>query len=165
MAHNDKIDELISTVRDLNFTVRPKLTGEIGGGTGSMAQVHEIIGEMRDRELMTSHSIKRMVLGNRDGVEAEEIQNMMGTAGTRITLEEALAIHEDAATLPTREVISAFATAREAILSLIRELPEDEWTATSTLGVDGKNSVAAVVDGLLSDDKAAVSRITQLIGQ
>lgn len=165
MAQNDKISELISTVRDLNHTVRPKLTGEIGGGSGNLAQVHEILGQMRDRELMTSHGIKRMILGNREGVEAQEIQNMMGTASARITLDEALAIHQDAASLPTSEVLSAFTTAREAILSLLRDLPEDEWTNESTLGdTEGRNSVQAVVDGLLVDDKAAVSQISQLLG-
>lgn len=165
MANTEKIDQLIATVRELNHTLRPRLTEEIGGGSGPMAQVHEIIGEMRDRELITSHGIKTMILSNREGVDAAEIQNMMGTAGSQITLEEALAIHDPVSTMPTREVISAFATAREAILSLIRELPDAAWTEESTqAGVGGKNSVAAIVDGLLSDDKAAMARITQLLG-
>jgi hypothetical protein len=164
MANTDKIDALISTVRDLNHLVRPKLTDEIGGGSGNMAEVHKIIGEMRDRELIASHSIKRMLLGNREGVEAEEIQSMMGTAGTQITLEEALAIHDDVSEISTREVLSGFGTAREAILSLVRDLSDSDWTTTSTLGdSDDRNSVAAAVDALIADDQAALARIKQLI--
>lgn len=165
MPYTEKIDALISTVRELNHQVRPKLTGEIGGGSGNLADVHKIIGEMRDRELVTSHGIKRMILSNREGVEAQEIQNMMGTSGARITLEEALAIHEDADQLPTRQVMSEFASAREAILSLLRELPDDEWTTRSELAIDeGRETVERVVDSLIADDKDSMAKIQQLMG-
>lgn len=163
MPNIEKIDALISTVRELNHQVRPKLSEDIGGGSGSMAEVHSIISEMRNRELISSHGIKRMILSAREGVDAQEIQNMMGTAGTRITLEEALAIHEDAAELPTRVVMSEFASAREAILSLLRELPDAEWTTKSDLAIDeGQDSVLGVVDYLIGEDKKALSQISQL---
>lgn len=164
MSDTEKIDALIATVRELNHTVRPKLTGEVGGGSGNLAEVHSIVGEMRDRELVTSHGVKRMILSNREGVEADEIRNMMGTSGAQITLEEALAIHEDAAVLPTRVVLSAFATAREAILSLLRDLPDEEWEKTAELALDEqRSSIAAVVDSLLADDKVAMERISRLV--
>lgn len=165
MSQTDKIDALIATVRELNHQVRPKLTEDIGGGTGNMADVHNIIAEMRNRELISSHGVKRMILSAREGVDSQEIQHMMGTSGDRITLEEALAIHEDADKLPTRQVMSEFASAREAILSLLRELPESEWTYKSTLAIDeGRDSVEAVVDSLIAADKEAMAKINQLMG-
>lgn len=165
MPNTDKIDQLISTVRELNHQVRPKLTDEIGGGSGNMAEVHTILGEMRNRELVSSHGIKRMMLSAREGVDAQEIQNMMGTSGNRITLEEALAIHDDAANLPTRQVMSEFASAREAILSLLRELPDSGWDTKSNNAADeGQDSVGAVVDNLIADDKEKLARIHQLLG-
>lgn len=164
MPKTDKIDALISTVRELNHQVRPMLSKDIGGGSGNLAEVHSIIGEMRDRELVSSHSVKRMILSNREGVEASEIQNMMGTAEARITLEEALAIHEDSAKLPTRVVMSEFASAREAILSLLRELPDSDWETKSELGSDeGRDSIDAIIDHLIAEDKQAFQKINQLL--
>lgn len=165
MAKTDKIDALIDTVRELNHQVRPLLKGEIGGGTGNLAEVHTIVAAMRDRELLASHGVKRMILLAREGVEAHEIQNMMGTQDSQITQEEALAIHDDAATLPTNVVMSEFGSAREAILSLIRELPEEGWDAKSELPTDfGANSVDAIVDYLIAQDKEAISKISSLLG-
>lgn len=167
MAKEDKIDALISTVRELNHQVRPMLSSDIGGGTGSLSEVHTIIGEMRDRELVSSHGVKRMILTNRvgrAGIDASEIQNMMGTGDVRITLEEALAIHDDASTLPTRVVMSEFASAREAILSLLRELPDEEWEAKSNLASDeDRDSVDAVIDYLIAEDRQATGKINQLL--
>lgn len=160
----DKIDGLISTVRELNHQVRPMLTNDIGGGSGSLAEVHSIISEMRNRELISSHGVKRMILTSREGVDASEIQNMMGTSDARITLEEALAIHEDADKLPTRVVMSEFASAREAILSLLRELPDKGWETKSELAIDeGRDSIDAVVDSLLAEDRQAMQKINQLL--
>lgn len=165
MPKLDKIDALISTVRELNHQLRPKLTEDIGGGSGNLAEVHSILGEMRNRELIASHGVKRMMLSAREGVDAQEIQNMMGTSGNRITLDEALAIHDDVATLPTRVVMSEFASAREAILSLLRELPDDMWSVRSGQALDeGIDSIDAVVDQLIDEDKKAMARINQLTG-
>lgn len=165
MPNTDKIDALISTVRELNHQIRPKLNEDVGGGSGNMAEVHSILGEMRNRELVSSHGIKRMMLSAREGVDAQEIQNMMGTAGTRITLEEALAIHDDFETLPTRVVMSEFASAREAILSLLRELPDNEWTVKSGQALDENlDSIEAVVNHLIEEDKRAMTKISQLVG-
>lgn len=164
MPKTDKIDALISTVRELNHRVRPILTDEIGGGEGNRGEVHTIIGKMRDRELLASHGVKRIVLSNREGVDATEIQNMMGTAGTGITLDEALEIYDEHGKLPTRVVMSEFASAREAILSLVRELPETSWEAvtTQTIG-DGLNSVDAIVDDLNAKDKQDLAKINELL--
>ncbi len=164
MAKTEKIDALISTVRELNHRVRPMLSEETGGGQGNQAEAHAIIGEMRNRELVASHGIKRMILTAREGVSATEIQNMMGTADARITLEEALAIHADASELPTRVVMSAFVSAREAILSLIRDLPDDQWGVKSDLALeDGSSSVDEVIDRLIANDQQALQKINQLL--
>ncbi|MBA2454317.1 MAG: hypothetical protein H0V47_14195, partial [Chloroflexia bacterium] len=69
MAKTDKIDALISTVRELNHRVRPMLNEGLGGGQGNQTQAHTILGEMRNRELVASHGIKRLMLSNRQGVE------------------------------------------------------------------------------------------------
>jgi hypothetical protein len=165
VSYSDKIDAMIATVRELNHKVRPRLTEDIAGGSGNMAEVHNIISEMRNLELISSHGVKRMILSSREGVDASEVQNIMGTSGDRITLEEALAIHEDATTLPTRQVMSEFASAREAILSLLRELPDTDWAYKSELAIDeGRDSVEAVVDSLIASDKEAMAKINQLMG-
>lgn len=165
VAKTEKIDALIATVRELNHQVRPLLSGAVGGGSGNLAEVHSIISEMRDRELLLSHSVKSMILLAREGVEAHEVQAMLGTESARVTQEEALAIHEDAETLPTNVVMSEFSSAREAILSLIRELPDESWEAKSELTTeDGADSVEAVIDQIIAADKKAMDRISQLIG-
>jgi hypothetical protein len=165
VANIDKIDALISTVRELNHQVRPKLSEEIGGGSGNQGQVHAILGEMRNQELVASHGVKRMILTNREGVDVSEVQHMMGTTDSRISLEEVLAIHEDADKLPTRVVMSEFASAREAVLSLLRELPEAHWDIKSKLAIDeGQDSVGAVVDHLIASDKESMQKINQLMG-
>jgi hypothetical protein len=165
VSQNDKIDALIATVRELNHQVRPKLTEEIGGGSGNMGEVHTILGEMRNRELVLSHGIKRMILSSRADIEDSEIQNMMGTTDNRITLEQALEIHQDVSLLPTRVVMSEFASAREAILSLLRGLPDSSWEYKSTQAIDkGQDTVIQVVDSLLEEDKKAMDKIHQLIG-
>jgi hypothetical protein len=165
VAQNDKIDALIATVRELNHQVRPKLTEEIGGGSGNMGEVHAILGEMRNRELVLSHGVKRMILSARADIEDQEIQHMMGTTDNRITLEEALEIHQDVSVLPTRVVMSEFASAREAILSLLRGLPDSSWEFKSTQAIDkGQERVIDVVDALLEEDKKALEKIHQLMG-
>lgn len=165
MAQNDKIDALIATVRELNHQVRPKLTEEIGGGSGNMAEVHAILGEMRNRELVLSHGVKRMILSARADIDDTEIQHMMGTTDNRITLEQALEIHQDVSALPTRVVMSEFASAREAILSLLRGLPDSAWEFKSTQAIDkGQETVIQVVDSLLAEDKKAMDKIHQLMG-
>lgn len=165
MASIDKIDALISTVRELNHQVRPKLTDEIGGGSGNMAEVHAILGEMRNRELVLSHGVKRMILSSREGVEDTDIQHITGTTSTRITLEEALEIHQDVSLLPTRVVMSEFASAREAILSLLRGLPDKSWEYKSTQAIDaGQDTIIAVIDNLIEEDKKAMQKINQLVG-
>lgn len=164
MAKTEKIDALIATVRELNHRVRPTLQEGIGGGQGNQAQAHTIIGEMRDRELVASHGVKRMMLSNREGVEDAAIQNMMGTEDARITLEEALAIHADPDKLSTRVVMSEFASAREAILSLVRELPDEQWAATGGVkGDEELNSVDAIIDNLIAEDQKAVQKINELM--
>lgn len=164
MAKTEKIDALISTVSELNHRVRPMLNEGIGGGQGNQAQAHAILGEMRNRELVASHGVKRLMLSNRQGVEDTAIQNMMGTDDVRITLEEALAIHQDPDKLSTRVVMSEFASAREAILSLIREIPDDQWSATTDSRVEGElNTIDAIIDDLIAEDQKALQKINELL--
>jgi hypothetical protein len=164
VAKTEKIDALISTVRELNHRVRPMLNEGIGGGQGNQAQAHTILGEMRNRELVASHGVKRVMLSNREGIDAMEIKHMMGTDDARITLEEALEIHQDPEKLPTRVLLSEFGSAREAILSLVRELPDEQWeAASSTLGEGDLNSVEAIVDNLIAEDQVAVRKINELL--
>lgn len=164
VAKTDKIDALISTVRELNHRVRPMLNEGIGGGQGNQAQAHAILGEMRNRELVASHGVKRMMLSSRQGVDAIEIQHMMGTDDVRITLEEALAIHQSPDKLPTRVVMSEFANAREAILSLIREIPDEQWSATADSKIEGElNSIDAIIDDLIAEDQKALQKINELL--
>ena len=104
MPYADKIDALIETVRGLNHQVRPKLTNTIGGGEGTGAQAHSILGGMRDTELAAALTIQSMLSGDLGGRD-EKYRNPLDQVGSRSLLSE-------------------FTTAREAKPASLRDLTD-----------------------------------------
>ena len=64
--------------------------------------------------------------------------------------------------LNVRSILSEFGTAREAILALIRELPEEEW-GKQREGPNGQTTIQNVIDSLIANDRKALSEIEPLI--
>ena len=141
VPHTDKIDALIATVRDLNHTLRPKITNEAGGGSGVSAQAHPVLGEMRETELEAVLKIQAMLVG--------ELARRDETY--RIPIEE----------IGTRSLLSEFGTAREATLASLRELSDEQWAETHEI-TGGSASIADVVDGLIASDQQCMAKLTQL---
>jgi hypothetical protein len=137
----DKIDALIATVRDLNHTLRPKISNVPGGGDGVSQQVHSILGQMREGELEAALRIQAMLVGEQAAADEKY----------RLPLD----------VIGTRSLLSEFGTAREAILASLRELPEAQWEEVHETAL-GSASVSAVVDNLIASDQTAVAQLKQL---
>lgn len=141
MPHADKIDALIATVRDLNHTLRPKISNVPGGGDGVSQQVHSILGQMREKELEAALRIQAMLIG----------EQTASVEKYRLPLDE----------IGARSLLSEFGTAREAILASLRELPDAQWDEAHDMAA-GNSSVSAVVDDLIAFDQTAVAQLKQL---
>ncbi|HLT19110.1 MAG TPA: hypothetical protein VKZ96_06620 [Thermomicrobiales bacterium] len=141
MAKADKINELVQTVRKLNWEVRPKLTNTPGGNSPD-DPLHRALTDLRNNEIQMSQQIRAMSLAESD-----------------VTVDEANIIeHAEAAKVSSRQLLSEFGTAREAILSLLRNFSDEDWTrehSTST----GSVSIDKIVDDLIASDKQYMERI------
>jgi hypothetical protein len=115
MADQKIIDDLIATYRELNHRVRGRAAGparpdtELASDTSS---VSGILFQMRTRELRASQSIKHLLLG-----------------GEALGEDEAPADPGELTDAPhtASVLLLQFGTAREATLSQVRELPDEDW--------------------------------------
>ena len=144
MAHSDKISELVQTVRLLNWEVRPKITSasarELEG-----SPLHHALADLRNSEIETSQLIRGMSLSE-SAVEGDTGQ---------------VVEHVDASTIGSRQLLSEFGTAREAILSILRNLTDEQW-AESHQTRDGDLSYEQVVDRLIESDRKNLERIQSI---
>ena len=141
MAYTDKVSELVQTVRMLNWEVRPKINTTPGGNAAGNP-LHQALAALRNDEIRTSQLIRGMSL-------AETVAEQ---TGGRVT-EQA-----EASTIGSRQLLSEFATAREAILSILRNLSDAQWVETLATP-DGDQTSEEVVDGLIESDKRHISQI------
>jgi hypothetical protein len=101
------IDGLIATYRELNHRVRGAQFG------AADSAISDLMLRLRDRELNASQAIKQLLLGNA----------VVGDDETQAESEFA-----ERTIRPTPQVLlSQFGTAREATLSLVRNLPDEQW--------------------------------------
>jgi hypothetical protein len=144
VANSDLIDSLIATYRNLNMTIRPLTDAQVEAASSSGGSLRDKIADLRNNELQVSQQLKLMTLG--EG----------GISG---------AMPEIAPIVPglnVRSILSEFGTAREAILALIRELPEEEW-GKQREGPNGQTTIQNVIDSLIANDRKALSEIEPLI--
>lgn len=143
MVNADIIDSLIATYRNLNLAIRPMPEAQATKAAGGQS-LRDLIIDLRDNEMMVSQQLKLMTLGE---------------GGLTGTMPDILPIAEN---LSTRSILSEFGTAREAILALIRELPEDDWAAERE-GPNGRTSIQTFIEQLVAHDREALSKIEPLV--
>ena len=146
MANTEKLSKLVETVRILNWEVRPKIAS-----APEMYQVgsalHSALTEIRNSEIEASQQIRSMSL-------AETIAQQN---------RERVVEHAEASTIGSRQLLSEFGTAREAILSILRSLTDAQWTETHSTPT-GDQTYEGIVDGLVESDKISVGKIQSAVG-
>ena len=143
MAHSDLIDSLIATYRNLNLTIRPLPDEQANQATAGGTSLRELVTDLRDQELVASQQLKLMTLAD---------STIAGQALEILPVAEGLSV---------RAILSEFGTAREAILALIREMPEEGWTAERE-GPNGRTSIESFVEQLVARDSEVMGRIEPL---
>ena len=144
VSYEDKIDQLVTTVRDLNHQIRPQITNVPGGDPPGNPR-HEALAELRDHEQTISRTLKLMTLGEL-GVSAAD------TGSAQATNE-----------IGSRSLLSEFATAREAILATLHAITDDEWEEEHDTA-DGSTTVNTVIDSLIESDKVLVPKVVEATG-
>lgn len=146
------IDQLIATYRELNMKVRGRDFGQLQTPEeliGKSDSVPAILFALRNRELNVSQSVKAMLLG----------LAVTGDDETAVLSEQQIAAGTSASVL-----LSQFGTARESILSLVRELPDETWEKTFTTP-RGEMSLRAYLQTLVDRDAERMKQIDGLLGK
>jgi hypothetical protein len=141
VANSDKINVLIETIRYLNHEVRPRVTTASGGDEGLDQELRSVLANMRDNEHVVSRTIKLIAIGE-----------MVFSDDESILLTEGLS---------ARVLISDIATTRESLLSMIKDLPEDQWDESHSMS-DGAVSITSLIDGLIESDRGVTEKLKQL---
>lgn len=143
MANSDLIDSLIATYRNLNLTIRPMADAQAEQASGGKS-LRDIVVDLRNNEMSASQQLKLMTLG--EGALTGSMPEIPPVAPG----------------LSIRSVLSEFGTAREAILALIRELPDDAW-AEEREGPNGRTTIQSFIENLAAHDREALSQIEPLV--
>lgn len=143
MAYQEKIDALVQTVRDVNHEVRPKISNTPGGDPPGNP-LHEAIIEIRDHEQGVSRLIRSLTLA--DLTAREEVGQLIEGRSS--------------ANIGTRQALAEFGTAREAILSILSQLSDEEWDEQRETE-EGAVSVTKVIDDLIESDKTYLKKIRE----
>ncbi|HEX3724139.1 MAG TPA: hypothetical protein VHV31_15230 [Nitrolancea sp.] len=152
MADQAIIDQLIATIRELNMEIRSRDFGQTVSAadlTGKSDSVPAILFGMRSREMNASQAVKRMLLG-------EEVVSDDEPA----TLSE----QQVAAGTSAKILLSQFGTAREAILSQVRELPDETWNQTMVTP-RGEMTLKDYLQTLVERDNERMAQIKALLGK
>ena len=140
------IDQLIATYRELNLKVRGlEFPSEIAPEdlVGRVDSVPAILFALRNRELNVSQAVKQILLGG----------EATGDDEPAILSEQQIA----AGTSP-RVLLSQFGTARESILSQVRELPDETWDKVFKTP-RGEMSLKAYLQTLVDRDKERLAQL------
>lgn len=146
------VDQLIATYRELNHKIRgrdfgaPKPPEELIGRTDS---VPAILFGMRNRELNVSQAVKAMLLG----------QDVTGDDEPAVLSEQQVA-----AGTAVPVLLSQFGTARESILSQVRELPDEVWGQTFTTP-RGELTLKAYLQTVVDRDTERLAQIESILGK
>lgn len=144
MAKNEKIDALVATVRDINHEVRPKISNKEGGDPPGNP-LHMAIVELRDHEQGVSRQIRSLTLA--DLTAREDVGELIEARSSD--------------KIGTRQALAEFGTAREAILSILSQLNDEEWDQQRETD-EGTISITKVIDDLIESDKKHMEKIRQL---
>lgn len=139
-GHARLIDQLVSTYRELNTHVRQLPEERLTAG-GEQGSVRSIITRMRHDEMMFAQALKERVTG----VVHPHLDGEAPVIGTE-------SAHDTTAML-----ISQFGTARATTLNLLKDLTDNDWTATTDDGM----SILQHVEELVRSDQNQLQRIKQ----
>ncbi len=144
MARTDMIDSLIATYRTLNLTIRPLDAARVAQAGGNGGSIVQLLQQARYDEITASQEIKLMTLAEGANMEIPEPPPSADLSNPKVLLSE-------------------FGTAREAILALVRELPEEGWSAERQ-GPNGTSSIQTVVERLIARDQQLVQTVQSALG-
>ena len=145
MAHQELVDGLIATYRELNAKVRPLPEARLTAPGAESGSVRDVLVRMRDNELRFSQALKERLTG-------VPMPEMFGE-------DETVVIGTESARDSTLAVLSQFGTARESTLTLLRSLSEQQWDEPTETG----HTLAGRVQQLLDHDRRQVDRINGLL--
>ncbi len=145
MAHEELVNRMIATYRDLNLLIRPIPDDVLNRRTTGDASIRDLMQGLRDGELRFTQATKEVLTG-------QTIPEDLHGEAPIIGLE-----HEGD---PSRVLLSQFGTARESLLAMLREMSEEQWSAT---GPSGRTMVARI-EQLLENDQKVLERVQSLVG-
>lgn len=152
MPNQAIVDQLIATFRDLNAKVRgrdfgaPKSPEELMGKTDS---VPAVLFALRNRELNVSQAVKAMLVGQdvADDDEPAVLSEQQIAAGTSCSV-----------------LLSQFGTARESILSQVRELPDEAWDQ-NYVTPRGEMTLKAYLTTIIDRDAERMKQIDDILAK
>ena len=141
MPDLDLIDKLIATYRVLNHEVRILPEAQLQAGDPSPRR---LIQHMRDEELKFSQNLKARISGQPVSFEETQELAVLGTEGENDS---------------TQALIAQFGTAREATLSLLRTLPDEQWDNAG----DYDRTIRTDVAGLADRDRKMLEQLGSVV--
>jgi hypothetical protein len=134
------LDRLIGTVRYLYHDIEP-----LSAEREFPEEVYETIATMRTEELRDAQAIKEGLSGV-PSIEITQDSPEMGGSAVRE---------------PFHTVLSQFGTARETTLSMVRELPEADWSKSMNDGSTIRDRIQVIVER----DEKQLKRLYHLAGK
>ena len=144
MAHDDLINRMIATYRDLNLLVRPLSDDILNQRANGQPSVRDHLQRLRDTELRFTQTTKEMLTGQ---AIPEDLEVHTPTLGME---------HDND---PSRVLLSQFGTARESLLAMLREMSEEQWQMTSS----GGRSMQDRIDRLLENDAKVAETVRGML--
>ena len=147
MANADLVDGLIATYRTLNMRIRPLDPATAGQLSAGGTTLRDVVAGLRNEELVASQTLKNMTLADTvvGGVNSSEVEILAPSDEQNV-----------------RVLLSEFGTAREAILALIREMSDEQWSAERP-GPEGTTTIATYVQGITDRDRKALGQIDAML--
>lgn len=145
MAHDELLNQMIATYRDLNLLVRPIPDTILNQRSSGQASIRDLMQQLRDGELRFTQSTKELLTGQTIPDDFQDESPILG-------LE-----HEGD---PSRVLLSQFGTARESLLAMLREMTDEQWQIA---GPGGKTMVDRI-NQLIESDQKTLARVQSLVG-
>lgn len=143
MTHEDLINNLIGTYRELNFLVRPLTNEQLDASTGGPS-VRQILKRAEEQELNFTQTLKETLTGQTISNGLDDTSPIVGGETERD---------------PARVILSQFGTARESALSLLREMDDAGWNTQA-----GGKTVAERVQAVVENDQKLLANVKSAIG-
>lgn len=145
MAHDDLINRMIATYRDLNLMVRPLSDDVLNQRANGQPSVRDHLQQFRDTELRFTQTTKEILTGQ---TIPEDLDEHTPTLGME---------HDND---PSRVLLSQFGTARESLLAMLREMSDEQWNITTS----GGRTMLDRINRLLENDAKVTESIRGTLG-